>query len=119
MELEILKRNINDVIHQPCKAKYPERIEEDGICKVRNYIFVQIYPDDTSWQCNLTEDFVERIIEMLPEKYKDKLVTLKHDNWVYYSYVPVFDTDTQKMWDEAKRNYIEAKMKDCERFGSE
>ena len=69
--------------------------------------------DDSSWQCDLVDrdgnpiDYVERILEHLPEKYRDHLVTLKHDNWISYSYVPVFDTDTQAMWDKELSDFYD------------
>ena len=84
---------------------------------------VQVSPDDSSWHCNVVDrdnkpiDYVERILEMLPEKYRDHLVTLRHDSWVSYSYVPVFDTDTQEIWDKAVSDYIKAKQEWCDKYG--
>lgn len=127
MNKEILKRNIEQVIMQPCFAnpwnKADKKIKENGLSENGTHIMVKIRPDDSSWQCDLVDrdgnkiDYVERIIERLPEKYRDHLVTLKHDNWVYYSYVPVFDTDTQKVWDKAVSDFCDAKQAWCDKYG--
>ena len=125
MNKEILRKNIEQVIMQPCNANYPKRIKENGLSEDGTHIMVKIRPDDSSWQCNLVDrdcnpiDYVERILERLPEKYRDHLVTLKHDNWVSYSYVPVFDTDTQEVWDKAVSYYIKAKQEWCDKYGCE
>lgn len=119
MEKEILKRNIEQVINQPCNADYPTRVEQKGYDE-RNgaiIIFVKIVPDDSCRQFVLTDDFVDRLLESLPEKYRDKLVTLRHYDWVFYSYLPVFDTDTQKMWDEEYDKYISDKSEWCRKYG--
>lgn len=119
MEKEILKKNIEQVIHQPCKANYPTRIVPNGLSEDSKYIMVKVTPDDSSWQCYLTEDYVDRILERLPECYRDHLVTLRHDDWVYYSYVPVFDTDTQAIWDKSYHDYCAAKQAWCDKYGCE
>lgn len=119
MEKEILKRNIEQAINQPCNADYPTRVEQNGYDE-RNgvkVIFVQIVPDDSFRQCILTDDYVDRILEWLPEKYREHLVTLCHSDWVHYSYNPVFDTDTQKMWDEEYKKYIADKSEWCAKYG--
>jgi hypothetical protein len=123
MNKEILKRNIQQVIMQPCNSKYPTEIKPNGLSNDVTHIMVKVTTDDSSWQCNLVDrdgnpiDYVERILEHLPEKYRDHLVTLKHDNWVYYSYVPVFDTDTQAMWDSELDTFYKAKQEWCNRYG--
>lgn len=123
MNKEILKRNIEQVIMQPCNKKYPEMVVPNGLSEDAKYIMVKIRPDDSSWQCNLVDrdynpiDYVERILERLPEKYRDHLVTIKHDDWVSYSYVPVFDTDTQAMWDKALDTFYKAKQEWCDKYG--
>lgn len=122
MNKEILRKNIEQVIMQPCTANYPTRIVPNGT-EDGKQIMVKIRPDDSSWECDLVDrdgnpiDYVERILEELPEKYRDHLVTLKHDNWVYYSYVPVFDTDTQAMWDKEQSDYIKDKQAWCDKYG--
>lgn len=127
MNKEILRKNIEQVINKPCFAnpwnKADKKIKENGLSEDGTHIMVKVYTDDSSWQCNLVDregnpiDYVERILEHLPEKYRDHLVTLKHDNWVYYSYVPVFDTDTQAMWDKEFSDFCAAKQAWCDRYG--
>ena len=129
MNKEILRKNIEQVINQPCLAnpwnKADKKIKENGLSEDGTHIMVKIRPDDSSWQCNLVDkdgnpiDYIERILEHLPEKYRDHLVTLKHDNWVYYSYVPVFDTDTQAIWDKALSDFYDAKQAWCNKYGCE
>ena len=127
MNKEILKKNIEQVIMQPCITspwdKHCKDVRLNGLSDDGKYIMVKISPDDSSWRCNLVDwdntpiDYVERILEMLSEKYRNNLVTLKHDAWVSYSYVPVFDTDTQAMWDKALDNFITAKQAWCDKYG--
>lgn len=127
MNKEILKMNIEQVIMQPCIASpwldgckdfRPNGLSEDG-----KFIMVQIETTDSSWHCNIEGcdgnkiDYVERILERLPERYRDHLVTLRHDTWISYSYVPVFDTDTQKEWDESVKDYCDAKAEWCRKYG--
>jgi hypothetical protein len=122
MNTDILKRNIEQVINQPCIAspwmKGCIKVNPNGLSEDGSYIMVKIRPDDSSWQCNLTGDYVERIVEMLPKKYRDHLVTLRHDEeWISYSYLPVFDTDTQAMWDEELVHFMDAKQAWCDKYG--
>jgi hypothetical protein len=125
MNKEILRKNIEEVIMQPCNANYPKRIKENGLSEDGTHIMVKTTTDDSSWQCNLVDrdgnpiEYVERILERLPEKYRDHLVTLKHDNWISYSYVPVFDTDTQTVWDDALETFCKAKQEWCDKYGCE
>lgn len=117
MNIEILKRNISDVIMQPCVANYPVRIKSNGLSDDGTYIYVKVTPDDSCMRVNIGDGYVERIVESLPEKYRDKIVTLRHYDWVAYSYVPVFDTDTQEEWDNTYKNYIKAKQEWCDKYG--
>ena len=126
MNKEILKRNIEQVINQPCFANHFQcckNIMVNGLSEDEKYIIVKVWPDDTSWKCNLVDrdgnpiDYVEGILEKLPKKYRDHLVTLRHSDWVSYSYVPVFDTDTQDMWDKEVDSYIKAKQEWCDKYG--
>ena len=123
MNKEILRKNIEQVIMQPCNSKYPTEIKPNGLSEDRTHIMVKVACDDSSWQCDLVDrdgnliDYVERILERLPEKYREHLVTLKHDNWVYYSYVPVFETDTQAMWDNELETFYKAKQEWCDKYG--
>lgn len=127
MNKEILRKNIEQVINQPCFAnpwnKADKKIKENGLSEDGTHIMVKVYTDDSSWQCNLVDregnpiDYVERILEHLPEKYRDHLITLKHDAWISYSYVPVFDTNTQAMWDKEFSDFCAAKQAWCDRYG--
>ena len=123
MNKEILRKNIEQVIMQPCNAKYPERIVPNGLSENGKYIMVNVSCDDTSWQCDLIDrdgnpiDYVERILEHLPEKYRDHLVTIKHDWWISYSYEPVFDTDTQAIWNNERETFYRAKQEWCNKYG--
>ena len=127
MNKEILRKNIEQVISQPCLAnpwnKADKKIKENGLSEDGTHICVKVTTDDSSWQCNLVDrngnsiDYVERILERLPEKYRDHLVTLRHSDWVSYSYVPVFDTDTQAMWDKALDTFYKAKQEWCDKYG--
>lgn len=119
MEKEILKRNIEQVINQPCLSKYPNEIKPNGLSEDGTYIMVQVEPKDSSRQIDLIDGYVDRILASLPEQYRDKLVTLRHDNWVSYSYVPVFDTDTQAMWDKEYHDYCAKKQAWCDKYGSD
>lgn len=127
MNKEILKQNIEQVIMQPCIAdpwnKANKSVKPNGLSEDGTHIMVKVTTDDSSWQCNLVDrdgnpiDYVERILEHLPEKYRDHLVTLRHDNWVYYSYIPVFDTDTQAIWDKEFSDFCAAKQAWCDNYG--
>lgn len=107
MNKEILRKNIEQVINQTCNAKY---------------IMVKVTCDDSSWQCNLVDregnpiDYVECILEHLPDKYRDHLVTLKYGE---YDYKPVFDTDTQAVWDKELSDFYDAKQAWCNKYGCE
>lgn len=127
MNKEILKRNIEQVIMQPCMAdpmnKNCKDIRINGISNDGKYIMVKTSCDDCSLHCDLVDrdgnpiDYVEVILEHLPKKYRDHLVTIRHDAWISYSYVPVFDTDTQAEWDKAVSDYIKAKQEWCDKHG--
>ena len=127
MNKEILRKNIEQVINQPCLdspyMKDCRAIIPNGISKDCTHIMVKTRPDDSSWQCFIKDDkgnpidYVERILERLPEKYRDHLVTLKHDAWISYSYVPVFDTNTQAMWDKELSDFYDAKQAWCDKYG--
>ena len=77
MNKEILRKNIEQVIMQPCNANYPKRIKENGLSEDGTHIMVKVTTDDSSWQCNLVDrdgnpiDYVERILERLPEGTED------------------------------------------------
>ena len=123
MNIDIIRRNIEQVISQPCKSKYPDEIKPNGISPDGNRIFIKVRPDDSSRQFFLSSDegkeldIVALLLAELPEKYSDHLVTLRHSDWIYYSYVPVFDTDTQAMWDKELDDYITRKAEWCQKYG--
>ena len=126
MNKEILKRNIEQVIIQPCFANYPKRIKENGLSEDGTHICVKVTPDDSSMVIRLKWlnngefediDYVQTILDNLPDKYRDHLVTLKHTNWIYYSYEPVFDTDTQAMWDKELNTFYKTKQEWCDTYG--
>lgn len=127
MNKKILRKNIEQVIMQPCLAnpwnKADKKTKENGLSEDGTHIMVKVSCDDSSWQCDLVDrdgnpiDYVERILENLPEKYRDHLVTLKHDNWISYSYEPVFDTDTQAVWDKELSDFYDAKQAWCDKYG--
>ena len=127
MNKEILRKNIEHAIMQPSFANpwnsLSKELRPNGLSEDGKYIMVKIRPDDSSWQCNLVDrednpvDYVERILEMLPEHYREHLVTIRHDEWVSYSYEPVFDTDIQAEWDDALDKYCSAKQAWCDKYG--
>ena len=125
MNKEILKRNIEQVIMQPCNSKYPTEIKSNGLSVNGNEICVRCRPEDamtTIWlkyNDGSEMDFVQEILDRMPEKYRDHLVTLRHSDWVYYSYEPVFDTDTQAMWDKQLSDFYKAKQEWCDKYGCE
>ena len=128
MNKEILKRNIEEVIMQPCNSKYPTEIKPSGLSEDGTYIMMQTKPEDSSSQIRLKWrnngvyediDFVEEILKRMPEKYRDHLVTIKHDNWISYSYAPVFDTDTQAIWNNELKVFFKEKQEWCDRYGCE
>lgn len=132
MNKEILKRNIEQVIMQPCFEnpwnKADKKIKENGLSEDGTHICVKVTPDDSSMVIRLKWlnngefediDYVQAILDNLPDKYRDHLVTLKHTNWIYYSYEPVFDTDTQAIWDKALDTFNKAKQEWCDKYGCE
>lgn len=128
MNKEILRKNIEQVIMQPCLAnplnKDDKSIAPDGLSVIGNTISVKTHTDDTStliYICYNGEknDYVQDILDALPEKYRDHLVTIKHDNWKRCSYVPVFDTDTQTKWNESLQKFYDAKQAWCDNYGCE
>jgi len=126
MNKEILRKNIEQVIMQPCLAnpwnKADKSIKPNGLSENGKTINVKTRTDDTSTLIYIyyngeKNDYVQDIFDALPERYRDHLVTIKHDNWVSYSYVPVFDTDTQTEWEKAVSDYIKAKQEWCDKYG--
>lgn len=126
MNKEILRKNIEQVINQPCLAnpwnKADKSIKPNGLSENGKTINVKTRTDDTSTLIYIyyngeKNDYVQDIFDALPERYRDHLVTIKHDNWVSYSYVPVFDTDTQAIWDKELSDFYDAKQAWCNKYG--
>ena len=127
MNKEILKINILAVISQPCL--YPEdrkepwnvnNVLENGLSEDGAHICLQVRPDDAASCIYIDEeDFVDTILEKMPPEYRDHLVTIRHDDWISYSYRPVFDTDTQALWDQEYRDFVRDKAEWCRRYGSD
>ena len=118
MNKEILKRNIEQVIMQPCLSQNGKGMTRNGLSKDGTYILVKCKPDDTSSTIYVKElDFVEEILERLPKKFRENLVTLQHQQGISYSYLPVFDTDTQTVWDSELDKFYDAKQDWCDYYG--
>ncbi|MBO4800254.1 MAG: hypothetical protein J5545_00050 [Bacteroidaceae bacterium] len=123
MNKEILKINILAVVSQPCRHPdhvwNPKDILENGLSEDGTHICLKVRPDD-AYSCIYIheEDFVDQILEKMPPEYRDHLVTIRHSDWISYSYWPVFDTDTQAQFDEEKRKYIRDKAEWCRKYGS-
>lgn len=80
--------------------------------------YVQVRPDDCVTQFNVNcENCVEKIMNNIPTKYRDKVLGLKKDK--YKDYTPVFDDATQREWNEEYDNYISRKAAWCQKYGSE
>lgn len=117
MNKEILKGNIWQVINQPCESDYPKEIRPNGLSEDGKYIYVRIEPKDSYRMFTVAEDLTERILENMVQKYREHLVTLRHGDWVSYSYEPVFDTDMQAVWDAELRKYLDDKQAWCDKYG--
>lgn len=128
MNKEILRKNIEEVIMQPCLAHpmYPwdKSIRPDGWPSDKKYISLKTTPDDSYTRIYIFDDdgkpmdFVDDILRMLPEKYKNKIATIKHDpHGTWNDYLPVFETDTQAKWNESLRKFYDAKQAWCDNYG--
>lgn len=121
MNKEIVMRNILNVVMQPCIAspwnKKCKEIKINGLSEDGAHIMVKTKPEDTSTEITLEGDFVEEILRELPEKYRKHLVTIEHNTWISYSYVPVFDSDMQAEWDKELNDYIDKKQAWCDEHG--
>jgi len=104
-----IKQNILRVVEQNGFYNF------DGL----KYIYVKIRPDDSSTRFNVSDDLAEMIAEELPNKYKEHLVTINREETWRASYVPVFDNDTQAMWDAELSEYIRNKQEWCDKYGCE
>lgn len=123
MNIKIIEGNILRVINQPCKENpwndMCTTLKSNGLSKDGKYIMLQTKPEDSSTRIEVDGDFVATILKELPEKYREHLVTIEHDTWIGYSYVPVFDSDTQSEWNKEHDEYISEKQKWCDKNGCE
>ena len=104
MDKETLKRNIE------------QAIQEGGTFKDSS-IRVQCKLDDSVRIFYPTEDeFVDRLIDALPTKYRDSLVTIRATGWLH-DYAPVFDKETQKMWNKEYEAFAANKAAFCAKWG--
>ena len=88
MNKEILRKNIEQVIMQPCNSKYPTEIKPNGLSEDGTYIMVKTTCDDSSSQIRLKWcnngvyediDFVEEImLKPLCNALKIKLLMVLH-----------------------------------------
>lgn len=129
MNKEILTRNIWQAIMQPCLGnpmnENDNTIAPNGLSITGEYIYVKVAPTDETtrvyicWekQQRPKEEIAQEILNRLPEKYREHLVTIQHDKWIRCSFVPVFGTDTQAEWDKAVSDYIKAKQGWCDKYG--
>ena len=79
-------------------------------------VYVKVGPNDGKRRFCVTDDIAERIVEALPEKYRDNLIGLRKD---FSGFVPVFDELTQEVWDKELNAYVSGKAAWCEKYGSE
>lgn len=79
-------------------------------------VWVKVEPNDGRRRFCVTDDIAERIIDALPEKYRDKLIGLRKD---FSGLAPVFDELAQQEWDKELNAYVSGKAAWCEKFGSE
>lgn len=104
MDKEALKRNIEQAIKEGGTF-------EDGCIRVH------CEPGDWVRIFYPTEDgFVDRLIDALPTKYRDGLVTIRATGWLY-DYKPVFDAETQEMWNKEYKAFAANKAAFCAKWG--
>lgn len=94
MNLEILKKDIERAI--------------DPKSVTLGSIYVKVKPNDTQTLFKVEDDLAERIYERLPSNYRDHLLTIRQTS--DGSYAPVFDDETQEVWDNEVEDYIRQKL---------
>lgn len=123
MYKEILKNNILDVVTQPWFSPLDKVILRSGLSSDGRFINLKISPDDSSCAIAIFDvegkptNFVDRILESIPDRYREHLVTIKHDHNLSCSYVPVFDIYTQQVWDFELKSFLTCKQEWCAKFG--
>jgi hypothetical protein len=122
MNKEILRHNIEEVIGRPCPPTFSKGVKPNGTSYEDTCIYVRCKIDDAYsivWvkRNGKDEDFVQDILDRMPTEYSEHLVTIKHDDFLNYTYAPVFDTDTQEMWDKELHRYYKKKGEWCDNYG--
>jgi hypothetical protein len=79
-------------------------------------VWVKVEPNDGRRRFLVTADIAQTIIDAMPDKYRVKLIGLRKD---LSGFVPVFDEETQREWDEELNAYVSRKAAWCEKYGSE
>lgn len=118
MNINILKQNIMQVINSPRRVGYNGEIMPNGIGS-NNTIYFKSIPQDIEAAFFVNDKLANNLLESLPEKYRDHLVTIRPNEHFSTSYLPVFDTDTQAMWDDEYAKFMEEKAYWVSKFGCE
>ena len=103
MDKETLKRNIEQAIKEGGTEGGCIRVQCEPGDWVRNF-----YPD--------RDGFVDRLVDALPTKYRDGLVTIKATGWLH-DYALVFDEETQEMWNKEYDAFAADKAEFCAKWG--
>lgn len=86
----------------------------------RKSIYLKVQPNDSNWVCNIREGFEKLIVDKLPPKYREHIVSVRKTDWNEYSYEPLFDTgEYQTLWEAETESYIAAKAEWCQKYGCE
>ena len=118
MDINILKQNITQVINSPRRVSYNGEILPNGISS-NNTIGFKHIPEDVERIFFVNDELANNLLKSLPEKYRDHLVTIRPNEYFSASYLPVFDTDTQAMWNDEYAKFMEKKAYWISRWGSE
>lgn len=118
MNINILKQNITQVINSPRRVSYNGKIVPNGIGS-NNTIYFKYIPQDIERMFFVDDELANNLLESLPEKYRDHLVTIRPNEYFSESYLPVFDTDTQAMWDDEYEKFLEEKAYWVSKWGCE
>ena len=80
--------------------------------------FVQVRPEDYLSRFYLHEDWLSKINQSMPDKYKGKMIGLRRERYDGH-FFPVFDKETQKEWDKELKDYISRKAAWCKKHERE
>ena len=87
------------------------------IAKETGTFYIKVRPDDSVRQFRSNfNNLAQMIIDGIEPKYKDKVLGFELDK--YGDYRPVFDEETQKIWDKELDDYISRKVEWCRKYGS-